>query len=104
VMHGHVTLLTATSISSELWSAKLNVAVQLYDGISIPLVDGATSTCIIRVISGGYEGYAYPHFLKCGGIVPPTFNRYKRPSCELKLRRKVDYERLGLRPGLRWGS
>jgi len=40
----------------------------------------------------GYDGYAYPHFLKWGYRTPtftPTFKRYKRPSFEQKLRRNA---------------
>ena len=36
----------------------------------------------------GYEGYAYPHFLKWG-YCTPTFKCYKRPSFELKLHRNA---------------
>ena len=36
----------------------------------------------------GYDGYAYPHFLKWG-YRTPTFKRYKRPSFEQKLRRNA---------------
>jgi len=37
----------------------------------------------------GNEGYAYHPLSKVGGTVPPTFERYKRPSFELKLRGNV---------------
>ena len=42
----------------------------------------------IGLILGGYEEYAYPHFLKWGYLTP-TFKHYKRPSFELKLHRNA---------------
>ena len=45
--------------------------------------------CTHRRNFRGYEGYAYPHFLKWWVLYPPTFKRYKRPSFELKVHRNA---------------
>jgi len=48
VMHVPETLFSATCgsvMSVDLSSLKLNVDVQLYDGISVPLANVLTSTC-----------------------------------------------------------
>jgi len=48
LLHVHETLLSATCgsvMSVGLSCLKLNVDVQLYDGISVPLANVVTSTC-----------------------------------------------------------